>query len=93
MNTEGWFVDPFGNHEARWISSDTPTALVRDGKIESQDPPPDSHYSGPYTRIAQEGASNGDDLHHADDAESGSSRRDYGRAGAEALNGTGFLNF
>jgi hypothetical protein len=41
MNEEGWYIDPFGRHEARWISDGTPTALVRDGEAESQDPPPD----------------------------------------------------
>ena len=30
MNEEGWYVDPFGRHEALWISDGTPTALVRD---------------------------------------------------------------
>jgi hypothetical protein len=41
MREEGWYVDPFGHHEARWISDGSPTALVRDGQIESKDPPPD----------------------------------------------------
>jgi len=38
---QGWYVDPFGIHEQRWISQGRPTALVRDGRAESQDPPPD----------------------------------------------------
>ena len=41
MTEEGWYIDPYGRHEARWISEGTPTALVRDGGVESQDPPPD----------------------------------------------------
>jgi len=41
MNEEGWHLDPFGHHQARWISAGTPTALVRDGGVEAQDSPPD----------------------------------------------------
>ena len=29
MNAEGWYVDPYGLHGARWFSDGTPTALVR----------------------------------------------------------------
>ena len=36
---EGWCADPFGRHEARWISNGSPTSLVRDGQVESHDPP------------------------------------------------------
>jgi hypothetical protein len=39
---EGWYTDPFGRHEARWMSKGVPTKLVRDGKEESYDDPPDS---------------------------------------------------
>jgi len=39
-NAQNWCPDPFGIHEARWFSNGTPTALVRDGGVESQDPPP-----------------------------------------------------
>jgi hypothetical protein len=35
---EGWFTDPFGRHEARWMSGNTPTDLVRDGRAEGHDP-------------------------------------------------------
>jgi hypothetical protein len=38
---EGWFTDPFGRHEARWLSFGKPTELVRDGAAESYDEPPD----------------------------------------------------
>lgn len=37
---EGWFTDPFGRHEARWLSGGKPTDLVRDGDVESYDEPP-----------------------------------------------------
>ena len=28
MNAEGWYVDPFGAHEARWFSNGSPTLLA-----------------------------------------------------------------
>ena len=37
---EGWFTDPYGIHEARWLSDGRPTKLVRDGGVESHDEPP-----------------------------------------------------
>lgn len=70
MNEEGWFVDPFGHHEARWISDGTPTALVRNGRCESQDPPPTTTIEGPLERLAETTERSGDDLRRADDAES-----------------------
>jgi hypothetical protein len=39
---EGWYTDPYGRHEARWISGGVPTKLCRDGETESYDAPPDS---------------------------------------------------
>jgi hypothetical protein len=36
---EGWCVDHTGVHELRWYSVGTPTDLVKDGAIESRDPP------------------------------------------------------
>jgi hypothetical protein len=44
---EGWYTDPFGLHEARWMSGGTPTKLVRDGDEESYDDPPDEEPSHP----------------------------------------------
>jgi len=38
----GWQRDPFGRHEQRYFSQGQPTKLVRDGGIESYDPPPDT---------------------------------------------------
>ena len=32
---EGWCTDPFGQHDARWLSGGVPTTLVRDGALES----------------------------------------------------------
>jgi hypothetical protein len=83
MNAEGWFVDPFGNHQARWISEGRPTALVRDGTVETQDPPPRIDYSGPFERLAPEGHSDSHDMPRADDAEG--AQPDYGQAGMSAI--------
>jgi len=47
---QGWFMDPFADHEQRWFSQGSPTALVRDGRTEAQDPPPDRPIPGPPKR-------------------------------------------
>ncbi len=39
---EGWYTDPYGRHEARWMSAGKPTKLVRDGEVESYEDPPDT---------------------------------------------------
>jgi len=83
MSAEGWFVDPFGNHEARWISDGTPTALVRDGRVESQNPPPQNDYSGPFEHLVPESRSDSHDMQRADDAER--AQPDYGQAGMSAI--------
>jgi hypothetical protein len=70
MNEEGWYIDPFGRHEARWISAGTPTALIRDGGVESQDPPPDEPIPADLEPWAADPPSGGSDLKRADDAES-----------------------
>jgi hypothetical protein len=49
---QGWFRDPFGVHESRWFSQGTPTALVRDGRVEAQDPPPEPVWTGPLAPAA-----------------------------------------
>ena len=69
MNEEGWYVDPFGRHEARWISAGTPTALVRDEGVESQDPPPNEQVTVEMERVAEVAPVDGNDLKRADDAE------------------------
>jgi len=56
---EGWFTDPFGRHEARWMSKGTPTKLVRDGGDESYDDPPDEAPTQEPQRIEAEVAANG----------------------------------
>ncbi len=69
MEEEGWYVDPYGVHEARWISAGTPTALVRDGDVEAQDPPPSTTYLGKLAELPETVPSDGDDLLRADDAD------------------------
>ncbi len=48
---EGWYTDPYGQHEARWLSDGVPTRLVRDGKLESYEDPPDSPPSQGWVAI------------------------------------------
>jgi hypothetical protein len=69
MNAEGWFVDPFDRHAARWFSDGTPTALVRDPGGESQDPPPEAAWTGDLQRYQPGGDSPGGDLKRSDDAQ------------------------
>lgn len=52
MNAEGWYQDPYGRHEARWISDGEPTKLVRDGVRESYDSPPEDVTPGPLVELA-----------------------------------------
>ena len=67
---EGWFTDPFGLHEARWLSQGTPTKLVRDSGLESYDEPPDREPDHEPVRIEVPVAPDGGaDLIRADDAE------------------------
>jgi hypothetical protein len=44
----GWYLDPYGVHEQRWISAGRPTALVRDDGRESKDEPPDRPPTLPF---------------------------------------------
>lgn len=50
MTANGWFKDPYGFHEDRWISDGKPTKLVRDAGTEGMDPPPNSPAPEPFTR-------------------------------------------
>jgi hypothetical protein len=72
MDEEGWFKDPYQRHEARWMSEGTPTALVRDAGVESQDVPPDEPITVEMERVPAEvipGDGDGSDLKRADDVE------------------------
>jgi hypothetical protein len=78
MSAEGWYVDPFGLHEARWISDGTPTSLVRDGSLESKDPPPDEPFTGTFVELAESAPAAGSDLRRADSAEAPSDNPEDG---------------
>jgi hypothetical protein len=71
MNEEGWYIDPYGRHEARWYSDGTPTALVRDGGVEANDPAPDEPVAAELKPWTQGGGSDASDLKRADDEEAG----------------------
>jgi hypothetical protein len=47
MRVQGWYQDPYGVHAQRWVSNGQPTALVRDGGVESYDPPAAAGPPGP----------------------------------------------
>ena len=65
---EGWYLDPFKIHEARWFSDGTPTALVRDKDgVESYDQPPSTTFQGDLTPVPESVPSDGDDLLRADE--------------------------
>jgi hypothetical protein len=70
IEPEGWYEDPYGLHEARWISGGTPTALVRDGAVEAQDEPPADPPTTPFVPVgATATVTDGEDLLRADDPE------------------------
>jgi hypothetical protein len=88
MNAEGWYEDPYAVHEDRWYSDGTPTALVRDGDVEAQDPPPPGDPpAGPLVPSVPHGAPAGpDDLRRADEAEAGGDDNpDYWEKAAEVM--------
>ena len=67
---EGWYTDPYARHEARWMSQGTPTALVRDGDVEGDDPVAHDAFSVIPVRVGDDASPNGgSDLRRADDAE------------------------
>jgi hypothetical protein len=63
---EGWYLDPYGIHEARWFSDGTPTLLVRDGQREAHDAPPDGEPPTPLTRWEPSAQQGNNDLRRAD---------------------------
>ncbi len=71
IEEEGWYTDPYGLHEARWMSTGEPTKLVRDGELESYDDLAESAPRHPAERIEPPPGSvtPANDL-RADDAES-----------------------
>ncbi len=63
---EGWFLDPFEVHEIRWFSGGVPTALVRDGDVESNDEPPNQAVIGQLVRFEGVPTVDGNDLRRTD---------------------------
>jgi hypothetical protein len=51
VRSEGWFTDPFGRHEARWLTDGVPTNRVRDGRTEASDPVPDEPFTVDPVRV------------------------------------------
>ena len=81
---EGWYRDPFGIHEDRWMSQGQPTKLVRDGGAESYDPPPDLPLPGELVPAdSGSGAAAGDEASQ----EPGYDNRRAGRAALDAISG------
>lgn len=75
---EGWYTDPYGRHEARWMSNGEPTKLVRDGKVTAIDPPlPDEAPTRVPEPIEHPPGTGGRDLRRADDAERDGSKLDH----------------
>lgn len=86
---EGWYADGCGRHEARWYSYGEPTALVRDGGVESHDPVgADEHDRCAIAVELVEQAAGPVDLRRADEADTagpGSTREGAERAEAAAI--------
>ena len=82
---EGWYQDPFGVHEHRWMSRGQPTKLVRDGGTESYDPPPDLPLPG--VLVPADAASGADDDTGEAGQESSYSNRRARRAALDAISG------
>jgi hypothetical protein len=84
---DGWYVDPFRAHAARWFSDGTPTALVRDKDgAESYDQPPSVTFDDDLERVPETDASSGDDLLRADSGNPDSQIFDPNAAAGEVWN-------
>ena len=83
LQAEGWYQDPFGVHEQRWMSRGQPTKLVRDGGSESYDPPPDLPLPGVLVPADAGSSADGVDTGQ----ESSYSNRRAGRAALDAISG------
>jgi hypothetical protein len=87
---QGWYRDPFGVHEDRYFSEGRPTKLVRDGRAEAYDEPPDKPFVATDLVSAEsplEGGFGGSDLRRADDAERHGKSADLVRADEASLDG------
>ena len=80
---EGWYRDPFGIHEDRWMSQGKATKLVRDGGTESYDPPPDLPLPAELVPVDTGGGEAGDGARQ----EPGYSNWRASRAALDAISG------
>ena len=87
---EGWYQDPFGVHEHRWMSQGRPTKLVRDGGTESYDPPPDLPLPG--TLVPAEADSGAAAGAGAAGQDSSYSSRRASRAALDAISGGAIID-
>jgi hypothetical protein len=67
VKAEGWYRDPYLVHEDRWFSAGEPTALVRDGGVDGNDPPPAVPPKAELDEAPQAEPAEGNDLRRADD--------------------------
>jgi hypothetical protein len=88
---EGWYTDPFGRHQARWMSDGVPTVLVRDSGVESHDDPSDEPWSQEPEVIAPPGGP--DSMHRADEAQDEYFDPQRARDAAETVASTGISSF
>jgi hypothetical protein len=84
---EGWYRDPFAIHEDRWMSQGRPTKLVRDGGVESYDPPPDLPLPDALVPVVADSESTGPAGSGEDGQEPGYSDRRARRAALDAITG------
>jgi hypothetical protein len=89
VNAEGWYRDPYQIHTDRWFSAGRPTSLVRDGGVESHDPPPSPLPPGELVESASADMERDDDLRRADDQGAGEAY-DSGQAAIDHAAETGF---
>jgi hypothetical protein len=67
VQAQGWYRDPYLVHEDRYFSAGQPTKLVRDGGIETYDPPPDEAPKTGLVEVEHGQSRDGSDLRRADD--------------------------
>jgi hypothetical protein len=82
---QGWYIDPFGVHQHRWISQDRPSDLVRDDGVESKDPPPDAAPTLPYVKVVADPRSMSNRDTFRADGNKGANSPDLGDYGVAAM--------
>jgi hypothetical protein len=63
---EGWYLDPYGVHERRWISQGRTTSLVMDDGVEGKDEPPHRPPARPFVSASTDQGSFGREMMRAD---------------------------